>query len=1060
MAYDNNSNVISKTDQKNQTTNYYYDGSNNIIKIVNPSGVENSYEYDTHSNLIKTIDGNGNINQINRNQNGLITQTISAAGQTTTYTHDVNGYVNSMKNNLNQITTYVNSNEGNVTQSTNPIGGITQIFYNNNNNITKTIDENGVENTTTYNNRNWITKTTDGKGNATEITYDAMGNVLETKDAIGNINKNVYDERNNLILHEDEKGNITTFETDFYGNITKLISPTGDVTIYEYNNQLLNTKTTLPSGKSDIKEYDELNRIIKTTNAENAITTYSYNSSNKLIKQIDSENRETQYEYNNNNQLVKIINPNTTQQNFIYDADGKETSNTDSNGNTTSYIYDAIGNVKQTSELGTDYIYNYDNLNRIINETNLADNTTKNYTYTPTSLVDTISYSDNSQTLSYEYDANGKQISMSDNTGKTTYAYDNLNRLIQKNIPNTGTIKYSYDNNSQIANITHPNGLQVSYSYNNNNQLSKLNINNTEITYGNEPGVINENITYEYNNDNVLVKTIQPNNTETKYEYDNIYRIVNKKVDTPHTTLNYDYEYDETNLITKKTTNTINIQQNDSYTYDALSRMNTINNSGSFSFDNINKTTQLPDGTNFTYTGEKITQKINTISGTDNYSYDVRGNRTSHLKSDSNGSILTDKYIFNVANQMVQANLAANPPNENIEYDYNGEGLRVKKTKNTDTEIYAWDSNNSVATVLEDNQNNYIYEPNSSKPVAQINKNSGDINYIINDSIGSTRATINDLGIVTGEYNYDEYGNQTVAANVATETPFKFAGEYLDEDTGFYYLRARWYDPQTTQFTTVDPILNSTHLAYGYTAGNPLSFTDPLGLDFGQDLTQLGLGTLDGLTGGLSTEITNAIAPGLINSCSAAFAWGVGTGTVASFLIPGGTALKVLGSAVVLMKLGKVSLMAAAGAGKYAKVANKAEQQLLKETTKAKNLPFTPAGQQWQRGENILSNTKNGNAPSWDTQRQRWWKNQHKDPDRPWTDEQMERMKDGKAPQRKNDDKKTNKGKESMELSHEPIGQRNGGTDVAMRWPPDHARVDDYRKIGYESENYGTGGVG
>jgi hypothetical protein len=51
-------------------------------------------------------------------------------------------------------------------------------------------------------------------------------------------------------------------------------------------------------------------------------------------------------------------------------------------------------------------------------------------------------------------------------------------------------------------------------------------------------------------------------------------------------------------------------------------------------------------------------------------------------------------------------------------------------------------------------------------------------------------------------------------------------------------------------------------------------------------------------------------------------------------------------------------------------------------------------------------------------------------------------------------------GKESMELSHEPIPQRDGGTEVAMRWPPDHARVDEFRNLNYASSNYGTGLTG
>jgi hypothetical protein len=41
---------------------------------------------------------------------------------------------------------------------------------------------------------------------------------------------------------------------------------------------------------------------------------------------------------------------------------------------------------------------------------------------------------------------------------------------------------------------------------------------------------------------------------------------------------------------------------------------------------------------------------------------------------------------------------------------------------------------------------------------------------------------------------------------------------------------ARYYDPATGQFLTVDPMVATTLSPYGYVAGNPLNATDPTGL--------------------------------------------------------------------------------------------------------------------------------------------------------------------------------------------------------------------------------------
>ena len=61
-------------------------------------------------------------------------------------------------------------------------------------------------------------------------------------------------------------------------------------------------------------------------------------------------------------------------------------------------------------------------------------------------------------------------------------------------------------------------------------------------------------------------------------------------------------------------------------------------------------------------------------------------------------------------------------------------------------------------------------------------------------------------------------------------TPIGWAGDYKDTETGYVYLRARYYDPATAQFLTRDPMEALTRSAYGYVNNNPINATDPTGL--------------------------------------------------------------------------------------------------------------------------------------------------------------------------------------------------------------------------------------
>ncbi|HZU13386.1 MAG TPA: RHS repeat-associated core domain-containing protein [Chloroflexota bacterium] len=78
-------------------------------------------------------------------------------------------------------------------------------------------------------------------------------------------------------------------------------------------------------------------------------------------------------------------------------------------------------------------------------------------------------------------------------------------------------------------------------------------------------------------------------------------------------------------------------------------------------------------------------------------------------------------------------------------------------------------------------------------------------------------------------FSYDAYGTVTGATGTVT-SPFGYAGQYTDAESGLLYLRNRYYDPETDQFLTVDPLGSQTQQPYSYATDTPLNVTDPLGL--------------------------------------------------------------------------------------------------------------------------------------------------------------------------------------------------------------------------------------
>jgi RHS repeat-associated protein len=62
-------------------------------------------------------------------------------------------------------------------------------------------------------------------------------------------------------------------------------------------------------------------------------------------------------------------------------------------------------------------------------------------------------------------------------------------------------------------------------------------------------------------------------------------------------------------------------------------------------------------------------------------------------------------------------------------------------------------------------------------------------------------------GNLTWEADLDIYGRvRTFAGRSLNECPFRFQGQYFDEETGLAYNRFRYYDPDSGNYISQDPI--------------------------------------------------------------------------------------------------------------------------------------------------------------------------------------------------------------------------------------------------------------
>ncbi|WP_369126364.1 RHS repeat-associated core domain-containing protein [Paludifilum halophilum] len=92
---------------------------------------------------------------------------------------------------------------------------------------------------------------------------------------------------------------------------------------------------------------------------------------------------------------------------------------------------------------------------------------------------------------------------------------------------------------------------------------------------------------------------------------------------------------------------------------------------------------------------------------------------------------------------------------------------------------------------------------------------------------------MDESGQEVAAYEYDAFGN-VIEETGDIENPYRYAGYRYDEETGFYYLQSRYYNPETGRFLTRDSFEGTeeeplSQNKYTYAHNNPVMNIDPDG---------------------------------------------------------------------------------------------------------------------------------------------------------------------------------------------------------------------------------------
>ncbi len=752
-----------------------------------------------------------------------------------------------------------------------------------------------VETLFVYDGAHRLIRETRDNGGALESTsnfvYDDVGNLLQETDATNRTTSFVYDALDRVvetILPDVDLGDglpselVQRFTYNSLGDTVTQTNGEDETSRFFYDSLGRQTRSINPNGEQVIFAYDSESNFLRQEDGENNVTSFQYDRLNRLVQEtiVDQASvlQQRTNTFNDRGNLSRIVDRNDRVREFSYDGLDRRTTEqwfnsvADANSNnpvsTLSWSFDQLGRTtlsEQFDNVSGNRIYaetfDYDHLDRVTEQRNYDPNT-------PERLNPEVA-----QTRSYDLLA-----SLADPVSSTT---------------DPGSF---YE--SQYVLTFEPQG--VSNDYANTDfvidRLSRLGaIHDHAIA---TRSIIDKSIELGYDAADRLTSIDRSTSGTfwfgTDYNYDAAGRLeeIDHRRGTPASSpfAAYDYQFDNASRITQvdATTAYTNLQlsRTEIYGFDTAGQLDAF----SSNLTDLNPGFVLPGGGTRDLGLEDITHNFgyddagnrNLIDGTANtieannrvaddgqfdYVYDDEGNLT--FKRTQGGGPETE-YIWDQRNRLttvIHRATQAGAVLERIEYIYNNDNLRVRKTVLTNgtlfesAEHYIYDGDQLAAvidgTVTADIGTvgrRVVNGPGTDAPLFDELFSSGAVDQLFfaaTDHLGSVRDVIDgDNFNLVNHLEYDAFGEIALALNpnkedVATDAlaiDAAFAGREWDDDADLYYNRARWYNPELGRFISEDPIgFADGPNVYRYAGNDPVNFRDPTG-NFGFFSALIGIG--------------------------------------------------------------------------------------------------------------------------------------------------------------------------------------------------------------------------
>ena len=760
-------------------TRYSYDANGNRTAIITPEGYHITREYDCRDRLISE--------SVEDKENGI--------DLTASFTYDKAGNVTSVRQQgaegkAREIT-YDRDLKDRLTRVEELDGPVVTASYDKNDRMAE---------------RKEILPTEDERYGSAQYSYDIHGNLTQSRENGKITEQNEYDKKNRPVRNTDADGIEIRCRYGIQDEQRQILTAGSRkqekaAQTLSYDARGMVTQTEDGCGNRTGYQTDAWGRILSVETAEGGRETYAYDCAGNVTASTDANGNTIRYAYNSQGKVCSITDQSGNTETFRYDKEGRESEHTDRNGTVTRTKYNVYG--KPTMQTCTDQNGNrqvmgtwaYDSFGQL--KKSVAGGFCYTYEYRPDGKL-LNKWNNGRKVLTCTYYRDGSLKSQTDASGKTVYyAYDENGRLkclkecnsadSIRNLDDssmTTLTEYRYTDAGRIKEIITAYGIRTTYAYDEDGNISRLTIGD-----GTEEGLLYDAFMLYDLNGNRTGKTGRRLSAGGK-----------------QAEMAVSYRYDGMNRLTNEDRN----GTGERYAYDLC--------------------------------GNRLLREQyrgGSVDVAEGYRYNERNELTERIKAgsltayhyDKNGSIISEEeegrrseYRYDLLNRQTYVRTLDGREQENL---YDGENLRAGITENGKKTTFLY-HNGEILTEF-DGESAPVKRYLRGIGLSHVQTRDNEAYHAYHQDEQGSTAYITGQGRETENiYQYDAFGN-LLENKEEVANRILYMGQQYDQETGQYYLRARYYNPVVGRFLQEDTYRGDGLNLYAYCANNPVVYYDPSG---------------------------------------------------------------------------------------------------------------------------------------------------------------------------------------------------------------------------------------